>query len=653
MKKIYFMFVFILLFSVLAQNKSLALTSSGEYSIQSYNIEMSVNENNTFDITEEITAFFKKPKHGIFRKIPTKNRVERLDGTTSSNTAKISNISVSEQYTTSWETGYKVIKIGSEDKEFVGTHKYTIKYTYDIGKDKLKEADELYYNLIGTEWDTDLNNITFKITMPKTFDKSQLGFSSGPKGSTNSSNIYYNVDENVIRGSVIGSLEKEEGLTIRLTLPEGYFIGASAHTDWYGIIVAVVCFLFTITGYLLWNKYAKDSSVVETVEFYPPAGYNSAEIGLMYNGEADDSSVISLLVYLANKGYLKIEKDTTSKKEKEFKITRVKNYDGNNENEKLFFEGLFKKRDRVDYKKLQEIMKEAKKNGQKMKYEEAEDLATDKTENESATATDLYDNFYTTLSTIKSNLNSKENKEKIFEQTPLKMKKWILLMILTIIVSIQIRPLIELGEYASGFIPILVFSLISIAVLIGTFDNKKPTKKVLGVTWGILAGIIPWIGVPILVFEYTVLPLILYVLETACLITLGIIYRKMSKRTPFGKEMLGKIEGYKRFLETAEKEKLEMLVEQNPEYFYDMLPFAYALGVSYRWMKQFETIALKPPQWYGYTDSFDINSFSTFMNTTMVKATSVMSSSVSSDTGGGSGGGFSGGGSGGGGGGSW
>ena len=127
----------------------------------------------------------------------------------------------------------------------------------------------------------------------------------------------------------------------------------------------------------------------------------------------------------------------------------------------------------------------------------------------------------------------------------------------------------------------------------------------------------------------------------------------MSKRTPFGKEMLGKIEGYKRFLETAEKEKLEMLVEQNPEYFYDMLPFAYALGVSYRWMKQFETIALKPPQWYGYTDSFDINSFSTFMNTTMVKATSVMSSSVSSDTGGGSGGGFSGGGSGGGGGGSW
>lgn len=65
-----------------------------------------------------------------------------------------------------------------------------IKYTYNIGKDPVKNADELYFNLIGDEWDTVINNISFKITMPKSFDKSLLGFSSGQTGSTNSSNAY-------------------------------------------------------------------------------------------------------------------------------------------------------------------------------------------------------------------------------------------------------------------------------------------------------------------------------------------------------------------------------------------------------------------------------------------------------------------------------
>ena len=56
----------------------------------------------------------------------------------------------------------------------------------------------------------------------------------------------------------------------------------------------------------------------------------------------------------------------------------------------------------------------------------------------------------------------------------------------------------------------------------------------------------------------------------------------------FGLEMLGKVKGFKRFLETAEKEELESLVEKNPEYFYDILPYTYSLDVSEKWVEQFE-----------------------------------------------------------------
>ena len=55
-------------------------------------------------------------------------------------------------------------------------------------------------------------------------------------------------------------------------------------------------------------------------------------------------------------------------------------------------------------------------------------------------------------------------------------------------------------------------------------------------------------------------------------------------------------------METAEKEKLETLVMENPTYFYDILPYTYVLGISDKWIKKFESIAIEPPQWYGGTD---------------------------------------------------
>ena len=140
-----------------------------------------------------------------------------------------------------------------------------------------------------------------------------------------------------------------------------------------------------------------------------------------------------------------------------------------------------------------------------------------------------------------------------------------------------------------------------------------------------------------------------------CNIFMIIMYKQIPRRTIYGNEILGKIRGFKRFLETAEKEQLEAMVMKNPTYFYDILPYTYVLGISDKWISQFETIALQAPDWYSSSNSFSVASFGTFMNSTMSSAKTAMASSPSSSSGGsgGSGGGSSGGGSGGGGGGSW
>lgn len=398
--------------------------SSYDYVIDKYDINIIVNENNTFDITETITAYFNVSKHGIFRTIPLKNTITRLDGTTSTNRTQVTNVSVDNEYTTSRENGNYKLKIGSASRTLTGEQKYVIKYTYNLGKDPGKDYDELYYNIIGNEWDTVIGNVTFSITMPKEFDSSKLGFSSGTTGSTDNSKVKYNVSGNKITGSYNGILGAGEALTVRCELPEGYFVGTGLDINIMNYILFLIPLIFLAIAIILWYKFGRDDQVVETVEFYPPQGFNSLEVGFLYKGQADNQDVTSLLIYLANQGYIIIaetEEKSLFSKSKGFKITKLKEYDGNNINEQIFLNGLFTKRS--SFTSL---------------FSKTPETPTDNI-NE-VTSMDLYDNFYITMGRILSNINNKENKHKLFEKSASSKTVFIILMIIATFCMITIPP---------------------------------------------------------------------------------------------------------------------------------------------------------------------------------------------------------------------
>ena len=417
------------------------------------------------------------------------------------------------------------------------------------------------------------------------------------------------------------------------------------------IISIVIPILFLLIGYLIWKKYGKDDIVVETVEFYPPSGCNSLDVGFLYKGKAVERDVISLLVYLANKGYIKIsdyEEKSLFSTSHGFKITKLKEYHGNDINERMFLRGLFTKKPEDS---IFEIDNEVYYNN---KIDEV-------------TSSDLRDNFYVTTNAILTNINSEDNKNKILEKSASDKKIFIILMAIIIYCLISIPPLIQYGEYEDIWgalcFPVIVFTII-FTLLSGVtktiYVNGKPTNspiitKLLGLFLGGMVGM-SWTSMvlPPLLHDY--IYLVIYIIGMLCVLGLAICLKYLPKRTPYGNEILGKLKGFKNFLETAEKDKLEAMVMQNPTYFYDILPYTYVLGVSDKWIKKFETISLQAPSWYDSPSSFNIMTFGTFMNSTMASAQKSMSQSSSSSgsSGGGfSGGGSSGGGSGGGGGGSW
>ena len=669
--------IFIILIIISIPNISNAVITRHkyDYTIEEYHINMVVNEDNTFDITETITTNFNISKHGIFRKIPLKNTIKRLDGTNSKNTAQITNIKVSEKFKTSNENGYKVIKIGDASKTLIGTHIYIIKYTYNIGKDPLKKADELYFNLIGSEWDTTIDNISFDIKMPKEFDKSLLGFSTGEVGSTYNSNISYTVNGNVINGKVIDKLNPGEALTVRLELPNKYFVGAGHKIDMFSVIIIVLCVVTVVIAYKMCAEDDKEPEVIETVEFYPPEGYNSAEIGYLYKGNTDGESVLSLLIYLADKGYIKIEEtediEAFSEDEKIMKIIKLKEYDGDNDNEREFFNGLFSMSGSI-LEKAENIQEQEELKGNEITWDEAKERAKEDTRTY-VTTLELENEFYSTINNIEENIE-KEYKDKIIKKETKRKNKWLIIFNIVIYILITVRPILEYYGMPEG-IGMLMFALIFPGVgfsvlyfmVFGTanttiYVNGKPSKsamapKIFGLVWGGMFGGMPWLLIVLPALLQNKFYLVSYIIGVICIVISIRFFNDMPKRTKFGAEILGKLRGFKRFLETAEKEQLESFVMENPEYFYNILPYTYALGVSDKWINKFEKIVLQQPNWYNSnsTNGFDIDTFSKSINSTIHSMRNITTSSSSSggSSGSSSGGGSSGGGSGGGGGGSW
>ena len=583
--------------------------STYDYVIDKYDINIIVNENNTLDITETITTYFNVPKHGIFRTIPLKNTITRLDGTTSTNRTQVTNISVDKEYKTLRENGNYKLQIGSPSNTLTGEQTYVIKYTYNLGKDSAKNYDELYYNIIGNEWDTVIGNVTFTITMPKEFDSSKLGFSSGKVGSTDNSKVKYNVSENKITGSYNDILKVGEALTIRCELPEGYFVGAGLSINIIDYIMFLIPIVFLGIAILLWHKFGRDNQVIETVEFYPPEGFNSLEVGFLYKGKAENQDVVSLLIYLANKGYIKIaetEEKSLFSKSKGFKITKLKEYDGNNINEQIFLNGLFTKKISISISSL---------------FNKNDEQETTDNINE-VTSIDLYNKFHKAMEKILLNINSEENKNKLFEKKVLGKNIFIILMIIATYCLITIPTVLTYGVADLLIVALLYpgigFTIILITIYISSrvTDPSISTKLLVLACGGIFGGI-PW--------SVTVLPALLqdltyligYIVGIICIIGVIICLKSLKKRTPYGNEILGKLKGFKNFLETTEKEKLEAMVMQDPTYFYNILPYAYVLGVSNKWIKKFESISLQVPSWYDSPNYFDMVTFETFMDHTM------------------------------------
>ena len=138
---------------------------------------------------------------------------------------------------------------------------------------------------------------------------------------------------------------------------------------------------------------------------------------------------------------------------------------------------------------------------------------------------------------------------------------------------------------------------------------------------------------------------------------LCIFYSIISGRTEAGSKLNKRIQGFKLYMNTAERYRQKFNEKEN--IFEKFLPYAIMFGITKEWVKKMKDIygekyfAAYHPIWFYGTgfENFDADSFASEISSMSSNMASTISSSPSSS--GSGGGGFSGGGGGGGGGGGW
>ncbi|MGB5823102.1 MAG: DUF2207 domain-containing protein [Proteocatella sp.] len=630
MKKICILFlsVFLVLF---VPNSASALEA---FNIDSYDIGMKVSLDNSFEITENLDVTFSEQRHGIIRSIPLRTNGGR--------TAKISDISVpGYNYDVYSENGYLNIKIGDPESFTKQKETYTISYVYAIGYDYMDNMDELYFNLIGTQWDCYVDKVAFKIEMPKEFDAQKLNFTYGQAGSTDNSKVSYKVDGNTIIGSLGVTLNPQEALTVALPLEDGYFSEAfkkKTFADFAEKYYFIMLPSILLLGALLWLKKGKSNAIIKTVEFYAPDGVTSADVGFIIDNSVEAMDVTSLIIYWADRGYLTIEEQTKQKafsSQKYFVLHKVKDMEEEAKAyEKVMFDSLF-----------------------------------DEFGNGSQVSTlELENKFYSVMNVVRDMVKSSwqdDPKNVIYKKYNKALSFFIGFMALGVawLGFLSAANHMKLGEFVIMAGLSLLLAVIVVApmwLIMYTTVRAKYTAKRAGFVFGMIGMvIINALAVFLALFIgyiLEVLPAIIIAVSASAILMM--MSFSCTKKTEAGDRYIGLILGFREFLETAEKDRINMLVEENPQYFYDTLPFAMVMGVTDKWAHNFEDIVTQPPNWYQsdmHGSRFNTIIFAHALSNSMNGLSHSMSTSPppSNTAGGSMGGGFSGGGSGGGGGSSW
>ena len=596
-------------------------------------VDVTVHANRTYDIVEQLDAYFVEPRHGIVREIPKRFWVNRdisehQDSTKFKlfyNGMKLTDITVSEMYDEKDGDNIRSLRIGSIDREVFGAHHYRISYRLELPNDRVETSDLFFHSVVGTAWSCSMDSVHFTIHFDKEIPREsyeQLKIYVGQEGSKDDRayDLVDYADSHTIEGSVL-ELPSYWGVTIDMPLPEGYF-PIDDRSGWEYVAWIMAGFTLLLLLVLIFREVQGDERVPAVVAFRPSKGLTSADIGSLIDGEVDDEDLLSMIPWFAAHGYLSIVQEG-----KQTLLNKLRPLPGDAPSyQQLLFNAFFAKGDTFDISKSSS------------EFGKGWQLARNSLETQ-----------------YKGKLNTFES-------------KWLLLLATFCLSLTYCFATVEPeGWIVGGMVNVLLVAFVVVVLHArGVWKNMIHFSSCAGVVaslcmlvffgGAVLFGLMLLLTAHISFDDFYLPSSVLLGLMILMLLVI-LCERRLYRMTPYRRERLGEVMGLKTFILTAEESRLRMLLGQDERYFYYILPFAMAFGLVDEWAAKFKNLSVRELQEFGNAPVAHISRYVNSSSLLSNVSSSVMSYHAASGGGsgraGGSRGGYSGGGSGGGGGHSW
>ena len=522
-----------------------------------------------------------------------------------------------------------------------GEYTYTLTYRTDHQIGFFEQHDELYWNVTGNGWNFPIDRVSAVIELPDAVRNRVLATDgwTGLKGSTEKA---YRMDVTQwpwLRFEATRVLGPKEGLTYVVSWPKGLipeptsgerfkrsFIGNT------GNALAILGALLVLVYYAaVWVKVGRDPQKGQVIpHFSPPDNLSPAAVRYMHKMGYDHKAFASALIHMAVSGFLTIQEERGK-----YTLTRQSDDVG----------ALSPEERRIGETLLS--------GGSSVKLEQSNHAVIQRA-----------------VQQLKTDLGLKFNKTYFLTNV------WYFVLGMLLSIALLVASTLSFGTPEAAFITVwltlwssgVVALLFMLAKAWGSvWTQKRVNPAIIGALFLTLFSI-PFIG-----GEVVGLMVLLRNTSVLLLVALGAVgfmnvlfYHLLKAPTLLGRRLLDKLVGFKMYLGTAEKDRLNFSVplEKTPETFERFLPYALALDVEQKWAENFAAVVSKSgrpngsasyhPTWYsgGSRSSFQPDSFASSFGGSLSSAIASSSTAPGSSSGSG-GGGSSGGGGGGGGGGGW
>lgn len=286
-----------------------------DWYIHSMQVDITAHPNSSLTTKETIVADVGNVsgKHGIYVILPTRtyltkgtylNQPVKLRSITDENGREYKYSSESDPFnhTTGW-------KIGDADVEVTGIHTYAVTFdTRNATRFDQNGTAELYWDVLGDQWQLPIDNFTATISFPDGFDYNKGEF-----------NLYGEdvtaewLDAKTLKLTTSTPRPAESPITISVTQPAGLFTKDASQNWWYGswyliIPIGIIYYLLRV-----WKKYGQDPTTrfrAVAPEFDVPEKLDPLTLeAVLKNGTIGNTAWSAGIIALAVDGYLTINQE--------------------------------------------------------------------------------------------------------------------------------------------------------------------------------------------------------------------------------------------------------------------------------------------------------------------------------------------------------